>query len=137
MHEDLGRRHDATPGSDRGFGFVMAAGCLLVALAPVRHRQPVRWWAIGLGVAFAVFALAWPRALRPLNAGWTRLGQVLNRVTSPILLALVFYVVVVPTGLLMRIAGRDPLRRTRDSKAASYWLPRTPAAPSSSMKQQF
>lgn len=137
MHEDFARVHDITPGSDRTFGAVMAGGLLLIALAPLRDGRPARWWVIAVGGAFSVFALVRPGVLQPLNVAWTRLGLLLNRVTGPILLGLIFYVVIVPTGLVMRMAGRDVLRRKRDRAAASYWQPSAPAVPPSSMKQQF
>ena len=137
MHDDFTRRHDVTPGSDRSFGLVIAAACLLVALAPWRHGQPARWWAIVAGAACGAFALTWPRALRPLNVAWTHLGVLLSRVTSPVLLGFVYYAVIVPTGMVMRFIARDPLRRARDPKAASYWITRDPASPPSSMTQQF
>ena len=122
-------------GSERSFGLVVAAGFLLITLAPwLRHREP-RWWGLIVAVPLAALAIARPRMLRPLNVAWTRLGLMLNRVTSPVILALVFYLAVVPTGLLMRAVGHDPLRRKRHPEAASYWLPRPSAE--SSMSRQF
>ena len=100
-------------GSERSFGLVVAAGFLLITLAPwLRHREP-RWWGLIVAVPLAALAIARPRMLRPLNVAWTRLGLMLNRVTSPVILGLVFYLAVVPTGLLMRAVGHDPLRRKR------------------------
>ena len=122
-------------GSERSFGLVMAAGFLIVTFAPwLRHREP-RWWGLLLAVPLAAVAMARPRLLRPLNAAWTKLGLLLNRVTSPVMLALVFYLAVVPTGLLMRAFGHDPMRRKRLAGASSYWLARP--ADKGSMSRQF
>jgi hypothetical protein len=109
-----------------------------VALAPLRHRLPVRAWAIALGAAFALVAVVSPKLLRPLNVAWTKFGLLLNTVTSPVLMAVVFYLAVVPTGLVMRAFGKDPLRRKRNPAAASYWIPRVPPGPApDTMTQQF
>ena len=122
-------------GSDRSFGLVVAAGFVVLAFVPwLRHRE-LRWWPLLVAAPLAGLALARPGLLRPLNVVWTALGLALNRVTSPVMLALVFYLAIVPTGLLMRAFGRDPLRRARDPGATSYWRPREPVQ--SSMTRQF
>lgn len=113
----------------------MAAAFMVAALLPLRRSAPVRLWAMAVAVGFAVIVLVRPGALRPLNAAWTRLGLLLNRVTSPLLLALVFFGGVWPTGILMRVFGRDPMRRKREAAAASYWIPRT--SDPGSMTRQF
>lgn len=135
MHEDFRRQHEVRPASDRSFGVVIAVALTVLAAAPLRHGLPPRWWALGVAAGFAAFALWRPRALRRLNAAWMRLGLLLGRVTSPVLLALVFYGGVMPTGLVMRVFRRDPMRRRRDPGAASYWIVRPPDK--SSMRQQF
>lgn len=138
MHEDFSRRHDVKASSNRAFGFVMSTAFAMVAIAPLRHRLPVRWWSVALSAVFALLALAAPRLLHPLNVVWTRFGLILHRLTSPVVVAVVFYAAVVPTGLVMRACGRDPLRRKRNPGAVSYWIARTPPGPTpESMTQQF
>ena len=79
-----------------------------------------------------------PRALGPLHWLWQRLGLLLHKVTNPILLGLIFFGAVVPTGLVMRALGKRPLRLTFDPAAKSYWILREPPGPSpDSMKKQF
>src|SRR5436190_4305392 len=126
MHEDYSRAHTVQPGSNRSFGLVMAGAFTVIGLLPMwRHLRP-RPWALGVAGAFLLLALVRPALLTPLNIAWTKLGLLLNKVTSPVLLAIVFYAGVLPTGLLMRALGKDPMRRTRDPKATSYWIPRSP-----------
>jgi len=140
MHEDFTRKEAVQGSSDRSFGFVMAAFFGLVALFPLLHGplSSIRWWALAIAAAFLAFALLWPAALRPLNRAWLKLGLLLSKVVSPIVLMILFYTTVTPIGLLMRWAGKDPLRLRRDRAAASYWIPRGPPGPSpDSMKQQF
>jgi hypothetical protein len=124
MHEDFTRRHDIRAGSNRSFGWVMAGALTVVALAPLRHGLPLRTWALVAAAAVAVISALVPGVLGPFNAAWTRFGLLLNRVTSPVLLGAVYFLAVVPTGLVMRALGRDPLRRARDPQAASYWIER-------------
>jgi len=104
-------------------------------LAPLRHGVGPRAWAlVAAGVLLTVSA-AVPGVLRPLNLLWTRFGLLLNRITSPLLLGAVFFLGVVPTGWVMRAMGRDPMRRTRDPQATSYWIRREEGP--GSMTRQF
>jgi len=137
-HEDFSRQEKIKPSSDRSFGLVIATVFLIITFWPLIRGQPVRWWALGVAAVFAALALLWTAALAPLNTGWTKLGVLLYRVVSPIVLGLLFYVAVMPVGLLMRVLGKDPLRLRRDPDAASYWIDRMPPGPApESMKNQF
>jgi hypothetical protein len=91
-----------------------------------------------VAAVFAALALLWMSALAPLNKLWTKLGILLFKIISPVVLALLFYVTVTPIAMLMRMLGKDPLRLRRDPNAASYWINRMPAGPTpESMKNQF
>jgi Saxitoxin biosynthesis operon protein SxtJ len=137
-HEDFSRQEEITPSSDRSFGLVIAIFFLIVGFWPLAHAEPVRWWALGAAAMFAVLALLWTAALAPLNKLWTKLGLLLYRIVSPIVLGLLFYLTVTPIALLMRLLGKDPLRLRRDPDGASYWVIRTPPGPTpESMKNQF
>jgi len=136
VHEDLsGRRIDVTGGSDRSFGIVMALAFAIAGIAPLRHHLPVRMWALGVAAAIAAIALARPALLHPANRLWTGVARLLNLVTSPILMAAVYGLAIVPTGMVMRRAGRDPMRRRRRPDAASYWIGRE--AGGTDMRRQF
>lgn len=137
-HEDFSRQEEIKPSSDRSFGLVVAAFFLIVGFWPLVRAQPIRWWALGVAAVFALLALLWTAALAPLNRLWVKLGALLYKVVSPVVMALLFYVTVTPIALLMRLLGKDPLRLRRDPDAASYWIDRTPPGPSpESMKNQF
>lgn len=124
MHEDFTRQHEVRAGSNRTFGWVMAGALTVAALTPLRHGLPPRTWALVAAAGLALVAALAPRVLGPFNAAWTRFGLLLNRVSSPVLLGAVYVLAVVPTGLVVRALGRDPMRRARDSQAASYWIER-------------
>ncbi len=76
--------------------------------------------------------------LAPLNRAWARLGLVLHRLTNPLVMAVIFYLAVTPTALVLRLFGKDPLRRRFEPEAESYWIERRPPGPApESMRHQF
>lgn len=116
----------------------MAGAFVVVALAPLVHHRSVRVWAVPVACLFALVALVAPRALEPLNRLWFALGLLMGRITSPIFLAIFYYVVLTPLALLMRTTGKDFLRLRRDGAAASYWIERVPPGPEpASLRRQF
>jgi Saxitoxin biosynthesis operon protein SxtJ len=137
-HEDLAREEVVEGSTDRVFGVVFAVVFLMIASWPLLYGAPLRWWACFVSTAFALVALAKPALLTAPNRLWMKFGILLGHVVSPIALGVLFYGVVTPVGLMMRLTGKDALRRSRDSGAASYWLPRRPPGPPpDSMTNQF
>jgi len=137
-HEDLTRKQDVEGSSDRSFGVVFAVALLLIALWPLWRGEGLRWWAAGVAAAFALIAMARPSLLAGLNRQWTKLGVLLGQVVSPIALGLLFYGVITPLGLVMRLAAKDPLRLKLERGADSYWIRREPPGPApDSMTNQF
>ena len=137
-HEDFSRHDDIKASSDGSFGLVMAGFFLFIAVWPLIRAEQIRWWALGVAAAFAVLALLRPAVLAPLNKWWVKLGLLLSRFASPLVLGLLFYLTVTPISLLLRVLGKDPLRLRRDRNVASYWITRTPPGPApDSMKNQF
>jgi predicted membrane metal-binding protein len=138
FHEDLARASVEPRASERSFGLVFAAVFALLALWPLVNGRGARWWAFGVAGLFLALAFVAPVLLRPLNRLWMALGRLLNRIVSPVVMAFLYIVAVVPTGLALRLSGKDPLRLRRDPGAASYWLPRQPPGPPpDSFKNQF
>lgn len=137
-HEDLSREEHIEGSSDRSFGFVFAAVFALIALWPLLHQGGVRVWALVVAAAFALIAVVRPALLATPNRLWMKLGLLLGKIVSPIALGILFYAVLTPLGVLMRLTGKDPLRLKRDAAAASYWIPREPPGPPpGSMTNQF
>jgi hypothetical protein len=109
----------------REFGLVtgsLFAGLFGAVLPLVKHHRPPIWPWVACAV-LVIPALAWPPALRPLHFAWQWLGRLLGWINQRIILTLLFYVVVVPTGLVMRLLGRDPMRRRIDPGAQTYRVP--------------
>jgi hypothetical protein len=124
--------------SDRSFGFVFATMFALIGCWPLLHWDTPRWWALGLAAAFAFMALVRPATLRPLNRVWLTLGRLMHRVVSPLVMGMIFFAGVTPTGWMMRLLGKDVLSLKRRRDASSYWIVRTPAEPeTTTMKNQF
>jgi hypothetical protein len=140
FHEDFAREQPVASGSERAFGLVIAAFFAIIALRPLLHdvHAAPLWWALAIAAALLLLAFAVPKALRPLNKLWARLGMLLSRLVTPIVLALLFYGVVTPVAVLMRLLDKDPLKLRPAPEAESYWIARPPPGPPpASMQQQF
>ena len=139
MHEHSPRH--AAPiqsSSDRSFGFVFAALFLIIGLYPLLHASGIRLWAVAISGLFLLLAALRPQVLAPANRLWTKFGLLLHNIVSPIALGILFFLVVTPTGLLMRLLGKDPLRLRFDPAADSYWIKRDPPGPTAdSLNNQF
>ena len=137
-HEIFSRDETVVAGSDRSFGIVMAAAFAVLALLNSWHGGRLWPWTGGLAGLFLAAALLYPAVLNPLNRLWLKFGLLLHKVVNPIMMAFVFFGAVLPTGLVMRALGKDPLRLKRQPDANSYWIERRPPGPApKSMKDQF
>lgn len=125
MGMDHKSKSDApAPGSERSFGLVFSTVFLVIGLWPLWHGAPVRLWALTIAIVFAVIAVVYPTVLKQPNIAWFRFGMWISRFTTPIIMALIFVVAVVPTGFVLRLFGKDPMRRKIDRASSTYWLKR-------------
>ena len=108
----------------RKFGFVVGGILFVIAVWPLAVRGAgIRWWLVALAVALVGTAAVAPAALGPVYRAWMRVGEVLGRINTTILLGLTFFLVVTPIGLLRRLGSTDPLdRKFRDR--TTYWVVR-------------
>jgi len=137
-HERLSSQESVEISSERSFGLVFTVVFLIVSLYPLLSGMPMRLWAAVVAGIFLTLALFRPEALAVPNLIWARFGLLLNKIVSPLILGLVFFLVFVPTGYAMRLAGKDLLNLKLDKTKKSYWIERTPAGPSrESMTNQF
>ncbi len=122
----------------RDFGLLMAL--VLAVVAGFRGwsgRADALYW-LSASALFVMLALVWQAPLRPLAALWMAFAELLHRIVNPVLMALLFVLAVVPTGLLMKVFGRDPMRRRRQPDAATYWISRAGARETpGTMNDQF
>jgi hypothetical protein len=128
--------HTDTRRQLRSFGLLVGGIFGLIGLWPmVWRQQSPRPWAVALGVALVVPGLVAPRILSPVYRAWMKLAEALAWINTRILLGLVFYVVVTPIGIVMRMLGRDPMRR-RLAPNDEYRIRRVPR-PATHMLRQF
>jgi hypothetical protein len=137
-HESFYREETEIVGSDRSFGIVMAAAIAVLTAFNGWHNGRLWPWTGGLAAMFLAVALLYPAALHPLNRAWLKFGLLLHKVVNPIVMGLLFYGTVLPTGLIMRAMGKDLLRLKRQPDADSYWIVRRPPGPApETMNEQF
>lgn len=137
-HESLQRSEDLHGSSNRAFGLVFAVVFLIIATLPLLFGGHVRVWSLVVSIGFAVVAATLPALLTPLNRAWTRFGLMLHHVVSPIVLGIMFFLVVTPTAIVMRLLGKDPLRLRFDAEEQTYWIDRQPPGPKpESLPDQF
>ena len=125
--------------SNRSFGLLFTVVFLIVAAYTWFKGFSQSWvqvWLV-LAAVFLAFALLFPAVLSPLNKLWFRFGLLLGKVVSPVVLGILFFVVITPVAILMRIFGRDALLMKKRN-VDSYWIDRNPPGPSAtSFKDQF
>ena len=120
--------------SNKNFGIVFFIVFLIVALYPLINSDNVRIWSLITSLIFLVFDLLNSKILTPLNKLWFKFGILLSKIISPFIMGIIFFFVVTPIGLIMRLLGKDVLN-LKYSKNKSYWIEKN--GPKSKMKNQF
>jgi hypothetical protein len=128
--------HDIPELDDKGLRrFALVTGGLLIALfgavLPWLFEFPYPLWPWGLGGALGLWGVVAPASLNPVYRAWMKFGLILNRITTPIVLGIVFFLVILPIALVLRLSGRDPMARTFDDASETYRITRSAAAKSS------
>ena len=120
--------------SNRSFGIVFFIVFLLIALYPLINKGEFRLWSLIISFIFFILGILNSKILTPLNKLWFKFGIFLGKIVSPIIMGMIFFFVVTPIGVLMRIFGKDVLNLKYNNKK-SYWIEKT--GPKSKMKNQF
>jgi hypothetical protein len=124
--------------SNRSFGLLIGGVLLLVAGHHYWKERPDFFVWLIVAVVFVAVALLMPRILAPLLRLWLKLGHLMNIVVSPIILALMYVLAIVVTGVLIRLFGKDLLSLKLKPAEASYWIKRNPPGPElKSLADQF
>ena len=121
-------------GSNKSFGIVFFIVFLLIAIYPLINNGDLRIWSLIIAIIFLILGLINSKVLTPLNKLWFKFGLLLGKVVSPLIMGIIFFLVVTPTGLIMRIIGKD-LLNLKFNKKKSYWIEKS--GPKSKMKNQF
>ena len=120
--------------SNRSFGIVFFVVFLLIGLYPLLNSEEARLWSLIISLIFILLGLLNSKILTPLNKIWFKFGIFLGKIISPLIMGIIFFLVVTPIGLIMRLLGKD-LLNLRYNKNKSYWIEKND--PKSKMKNQF
>ena len=121
--------------SNRNFGLVFFVVFLIVALWPLKYEEDIRLWSLVLSIIFFILGILNSQLLTPLNKLWFKFGMFLGLIVSPIVMGIVYFLVVTPIGIFMRLLGKDLLKTSKAKNASTYWIKRIDKQ--STMKKQF
>jgi len=121
--------------SEKSFGILFFIVFAIIGLYPLLSFNFVRVWALVIALIFLVLGLTKPSVLKPLNTGWIKLGEILGKIIAPVVMLLVFFIVITPIGLMLRLFGKDILGLKFSEKVKTYWITRDKNI--GSMKRQF
>jgi len=122
-------------GSNRSFGVVFFIVFIIISLWPLLNGDQIKIWFFLAALVFLVLGLINSKLLNPLNRLWFKFGMLLGAIIAPVVMGIVFFLVVTPTGLIMKILGKDLLGKKFKKNNKSYWIKRD--KPAGTMKQQF
>ena len=121
-------------GSNKSFGIVFFIVFLLIAVWPLIDGQSLRVWSLIVSLIFLVLGLLNSKLLNPLNLAWVKFGKILGKVVAPIVMGVIYFIIITPIGIFLRLTGKDILQ-TKFSKNNSYWIKREKNI--GPMKKQF
>ncbi len=127
-------QNDIKIGSNRSFGIVFFIVFLIISIYPLLNNENIRIWSLIISFIFLVLGLFNSKFLNPLNKIWFKFGLFLGKIISPIIMGIIFYFVVTPIALLMRLLKKD-LLNLKFNKNNTYWIKKS--GPKSKMKNQF
>ena len=125
---------DIKIGSNRSFGIVFFVVFFLISIYPLTNDESIRVWSLTLSLIFLVLGLLNSKLLLPLNKIWFKFGLFLGKIISPIIMGVIFFFVVTPIALLMKLLQKD-LLNLKFNKNNTYWIEKS--GPKSKMKNQF
>ena len=120
--------------SNRNFGIVFSIVFLIIAIWPILNQNEIRIWSMMISFIFLILGLINSKFLSPLNKAWFKFGLILGSLIAPIVMGIVFFLVVTPTGLIMKALGKDLLGLKRN-KNNTYWLEKDNS--NNNLKNQF
>ena len=115
------KHNDVKIGSNRSFGIVFFVVFVLIAIYPLINDDEIRLWSLVISIIFLILGIFNSKLLTPLNRIWFKFGLLLGKIISPVIMFLVYFTVVTPTGLLLRLFNKDILN-LKFNKKSSYWI---------------
>lgn len=120
--------------NNRSFGLLFSIIFLIISLWPLLNSEAYRLWALIISLIFLFLGVIDSQVLSPFKSAWIKLGEFLGKVIAPIVMFLVFFTILTPTGIILRLFGKDLLKIKKDKTCKSYWVDRKNI---SSMNRQF
>ena len=108
-------------GSNRSFGIVFSIVFLIIAIWPLLSGKEISYWLLIISVVFLILGLIKSKILTPLNKIWFKIGILLGNIVSPVVLGVIFFLVVTPTSIIMKILRKD-LLNLKNNNNNSYWI---------------
>ena len=121
-------------GSNRNFGIVFFIVFLIIAFWPLLNSNEINYWSLAISITFLILGLANSKILTPLNKIWFKFGILLGNVIAPIVMGIIFFLIVTPTSIIMKILGKDILNLKKNNNN-SYWIEKSNQ--NSKMKNQY
>ena len=121
--------------SNKSFGLVFFVIFIIIALWPLLNNGNIRIWSIIVSIIFLILGLLNSKILTPFNKLWMRLGTLLGIIVSPIVMGVVYFGIITPIGLIMKLFGKDVLNLKLDKNKKTYWTLKKKIP--SKMKDQF
>ena len=121
--------------SNRNFGLVFFVFFLIIGLWPLLGTNEIRYWSIFFSIIFFLLGITNSKLLNPLNKIWFNFGILLGKMISPLVMVIIFFLIITPIGVIMRVFGKDILSLKYNKKNKSYWIEKI--GPKSKMKNQF
>lgn len=120
--------------SNRSFGLLFSFVFILITFWPLIISEPIRVWALIISLIFLILGLLDSRFLSPLNKYWIKLGELLGRIIAPLVMMLIFFTILTPIGLTLKLFGKDLLKIKKIKSLKSYWITKKKI---NSMDRQF
>jgi hypothetical protein len=120
--------------SNKSFGIVFFILFFLISLYPLLNNESIRIWALVISLLFLILGILNSTVLTPLNLIWFKFGIFLGKIISPLVMGIIFFLVVTPIGLILRLCGKDVLNLKKNKKE-TYWINKPTTK--NDMKKQF
>ena len=120
--------------SNKNFGLTFFIVFLIISFWPLMHNEQIRIWSLVIALIFLILGMSNSKILTSLNTIWFKFGLILGKIVSPIVMGIIFFLIVTPISIIMRILGKDLLNLKYNNRK-SYWIEKR--GPKSKMKNQF
>ena len=121
-------------GSNKSFGIVFSIVFLVIAFWPMLNGNEINYWLLAISIVFLILGLINSKILTPLNKIWFKFGILLGNVIAPIVMGIIFFLIVTPTSIIMKLLGKDLLNLKKNNNN-SYWIEKNNQK--SKMKNQY